>query len=238
MNRTIAALAVRALFGQKRGFLLMALPVLLVGLAVLTTVLTDGSQAVDPVSGAFGFSLVLPLVALLVSTGVLGPEIEDGSIVYLLSTPVSRLTVAVSKQLVATVVTLVLGAAAVCVSAVILDPAELGQALGLGAGAAVAGTAYCGLFIALSALLRHGTVAGLIYVLVIEGLLASWLSGLRYVSVGSFGRRVTGALTEDLTLVVRDISLPYAVLAAVLVTVGGALLAGNRLRSFELRGED
>lgn len=238
MNATIARLAVRSLFGQRRGYLLLTLPVLLVGLSLIVTVLTDGSVAVDPVTGAFGFSLVLPLVALLVSTGVLGPEIEDGSIIYLLSTPVSRLTVAVSKQLVATVVTVVLGAGALFVSALILEPGAPGQAVALGVGALASGTAYCGLFVALSALLRHGTVAGLIYILVLEGLFASWLSGIRYLSIGSWGRRVTGSLTDDLSLVVRDIGLPYAVIAALVVTVGGALLAGNRLRSFQLRGEE
>ncbi len=238
MNLTITRLAARSLFGQRRGIVLVLLPFLLLALSVLTAVLVDATQAVDPISVVFGLGLVLPLVALLVSTGVLGPEIEDGSVVYLLATPVSRLSVAVSKQVVASVVTVLLGAGSVFVSALVLEPGRPGQAAALGVGAVVAGVAYCGLFVALSALLRHGTVAGLIYVLVFEGLLASWLSGLRYLSVGSFGRRVAGALTDDLDLLVRDMSLTYAVVAAVVVAVGGALLTGQRLRSFQLRGDD
>jgi ABC-2 type transport system permease protein len=238
MNATITRLAARSLFGRRRGVLLVVLPFLLVALSMAVALLTEATSAVDPVTAVFGLGLVLPLVALLVSTGVIGPEIEDGSIVYLLATPVSRLSVAVSKQVVASVVTVVLGAGAVLTSALVLAPGSPGQALALGLGAVVAGLAYCGLFVALSALLRHGTVAGLIYVLVFEGLLASWLSGLRYLSVGSFGRRVAGALTDDLDLVVRDMSLVYAVVAALVFTVGGALLTAHRLRSFELRGDD
>jgi ABC-2 type transport system permease protein len=238
MNATITRLAARSLFGRRRGVLLVVLPLLLVALSMAVALLTEATSAVDPVTAVFGLGLVLPLVALLVSTGVIGPEIEDGSIVYLLATPVSRLSVAVSKQVVASVVTVVLGAGAVLTSALVLAPGSPGQALALGLGAVVAGLAYCGLFVALSALLRHGTVAGLIYVLVFEGLLASWLSGLRYLSVGSFGRRVAGALTDDLDLVVRDMSLVYAVVAALVFTVGGALLTAHRLRSFELRGDD
>nr|WP_269813077.1 ABC transporter permease subunit [Ornithinimicrobium sediminis] len=217
---------------------MVVLPFLLVALSMAVALLTEATSAVDPVTAVFGLGLVLPLVALLVSTGVIGPEIEDGSIVYLLATPVSRLSVAVSKQVVASVVTVVLGAGAVLTSALVLAPGSPGQALALGLGAVVAGLAYCGLFVALSALLRHGTVAGLIYVLVFEGLLASWLSGLRYLSVGSFGRRVAGALTDDLDLVVRDMSLVYGVVAALVFTVGGALVTAHRLRSFELRGDD
>ncbi|MCE0486189.1 ABC transporter permease subunit [Ornithinimicrobium sediminis] len=238
MNATITRLAARSLFGRRRGVLLVVLPFLLVALSMAVALLTEATSAVDPVTAVFGLGLVLPLVALLVSTGVIGPEIEDGSIVYLLATPVSRLSVAVSKQVVASVVTVVLGAGAVLTSALVLAPGSPGQALALGLGAVVAGLAYCGLFVALSALLRHGTVAGLIYVLVFEGLLASWLSGLRYLSVGSFGRRVAGALTDDLDLVVRDMSLVYGVVAALVFTVGGALVTAHRLRSFELRGDD
>jgi ABC-2 type transport system permease protein len=238
MNATVTRLAARSLFGQRRGIVLLVLPFLLVVLAVLTAVLVDATDTVDPISVVFGLGLVLPLVALLVSTGVLGPEVEDGSIVYLLATPVSRLSVAVSKQAVATVAAVLLGAGSVFVSALVLDPGRPGQAVALGVGAVVSGVAYCGLFVALSALLRHGTVAGLIYVLVFEGLLASWLSGLRYLSVGSFGRRVAGALTDDLDLLVRDMSLTYAVAGALVVTVGGALVTAHRLRSFQLRGGD
>jgi ABC-2 type transport system permease protein len=81
-------------------------------------------------------------------------------------------------------------------------------------------------------------IAGLIYILGFEGLLASWLGGLRYISIGFFGRRVTGALSEDLTLVSRDINLAYVVIALIVVSLGGMILAGHQLRSFQLRGED
>ncbi len=43
--------------------------------------------------GDFGFSVVLPLTALIIGTSVLGAEIDDGSVVHLLATPVRRSTV-------------------------------------------------------------------------------------------------------------------------------------------------
>ena len=45
--------------------------------------------------------MVLPLTALIIGTSVLGAEIEDGSIVHLLATPVRRASVIASKYLVA-----------------------------------------------------------------------------------------------------------------------------------------
>ena len=40
-----------------------------------------------------GFSVILPLTALIIGTSVLGAEIDDGSIVHLLATPVRRSSV-------------------------------------------------------------------------------------------------------------------------------------------------
>lgn len=238
MNATIARLSWRSVVGQRRGILLAVLPALLVLLSILTVVFTDGSLGIEPVTMVFGFSLVLPLVALLVTNGVLGPEIEDGSILYLLSKPISRYTVVTSKVGVALALTVVLGAGSVLVSALVLEVDDPGQAFAIGLGAVAASFAYCGLFIALAALTRHGTIAGLIYVIILEGALASWLDGLRYISMGFFGRRIVGAVDDGLTLVSRDMNLAYAVCAVVVVAVGGVWLAGWRLRSFELSGDD
>ena len=43
----------------------------------------------------------VPLVALLATTGLLAPEIDDGSVAYLLAKPISRHTIVLSKLLVA-----------------------------------------------------------------------------------------------------------------------------------------
>lgn len=240
MNPTISRLAFQSLFGQKRWWVLVALPLLLLGLCVLVRVLSGGSTdgTFEPVIVVFGLGLVLPLVALLVTTGVLGPEIDDGSIVYLLSKPISRYVVALSKLLVAVLVTVVLGAGSLLVAGFILEPSEPGQALAVGLGAAVAGTAYCAAFVMLSAINRHGMVTGLIYVLVFEGLLASWLSGLRYLSVSAFGRRIAEGVDGSLNLVAGNLPLAYAWIASLVVVVAGCYVAGLRLSHFQLRGDE
>lgn len=239
MNATIARLAAQSLFGQRRWWVLVALPILLIALSVLVQLLTDGADgAFEAIIVVFGLGLVLPLVALLVTTGVLGPEIDDGSIVYLLSKPISRYSVAVSKLVVAVVVTVVLGAGSLFISGLILAPGEPGQALAVGVGSAVAGTAYCSAFVMLSAINRHGMVSGLIYVLVFEGLLASWLSGLRFVSVSAFGRRIAEGVDDSLNLGAGNLPLAYAWIASLLIIVAGCYVAGLRLSRFQLRGDE
>src|SRR6478672_7313127 len=96
MNRTLLRLSTQALFGRRRGIVLLLLAGALLALAVLVSLLTDDEVGVEAVVG-LGFTVVLPLVALLAATAVLGPEIDDGSVVYLLAKPVSRHVIAVSK---------------------------------------------------------------------------------------------------------------------------------------------
>jgi hypothetical protein len=100
INTTIAKLALQALLGRRRFFLLLAFPVLLIGLVALVTALVDGDAAYEVLPN-LGYPLVLPLVAILAASSVLGPEVDDGSIVYLLSKPVNRYGIAISKWLVA-----------------------------------------------------------------------------------------------------------------------------------------
>lgn len=241
MNTTIARLAVQSLFGQKRWWVLVALPVLLIGLCLLVRMLAGADAAAtsfEPIVVVFGLGLVLPLVALLVTTGVLGPEIDDGSIVYLLSKPISRYVVASSKLLVAVATTVLLGAGSLLASALILDPGTPSRAVAVAVGSAVAGTAYCAAFVMLSAINRHGMISGLIYVLVFEGLLASWLSGLRFLSVSAFGRRIAEGLDDSLQLIAGNLPLLYAWVASAVIVAAGCYVAGLRLSRFQLRGEE
>ena len=79
INTTIAKLALQALLGRRRFYLLLAFPVLLIGLVGLITALADGDAAWEILPG-LGYPLVLPLVAILAASSVLGPEVDDGSI--------------------------------------------------------------------------------------------------------------------------------------------------------------
>lgn len=231
MNPTIVKLAGQALLGRRRFWLLLAFPALLICLTTLVVVLTDGDAA-WPLLPGLGYPLVLPLVAILAASSVLGPEVDDGSIVYLLSKPVSRHAVALSKWVVAWVATMTAGVLPLVVAALITGGGP--RAAGLGVAAAVAATAYSALFLAVSAVTRHAVVASLIFVLVWEGLLGNLLSGVAWLSVGQWGLRVGHQFSEELP---DPTNLPWAVLASVVVSVGGVWFAGDRLRSFSLRGD-
>ncbi|HYN67709.1 MAG TPA: ABC transporter permease subunit [Ornithinibacter sp.] len=235
MNRTLLRLSTQALLGRRRGLVLLFIPGALLVLSFVVRALTDAEVGVEAAIG-LGFTLALPLVALLASTAVLGPEVDDGSIVYLLAKPVSRHVIAISKFAAAWAATMVLGALPLVVAGLVLDPSEPRRALALGAGAAVAGTVYAALFIGLAAFTRHAVVVGLLFALLWEGVLGSIFAGVRWLSVGAWGREVASAVSPLVDA--ADIGLAYTVVAAGAVTVASVWFTGDRLRSFTLRGDE
>lgn len=232
MNGTIAKLALQALLGRRRFFLLLAFPVLLIALVALVTALVDGDAAFSVLPN-LGYPLVLPLVAILAASSVLGPEIDDGSIAYLLSKPVNRYGIAASKWVVALGATLAAGALPLFVAGLVTGHTTRSTAL-LVAGT-VAGIAYSALFLAISAITRHAVIASLMFVLIWEGLLGNLLSGIAWLSIGQWGLRAGHDISDYLP---ATVNLPYAIIASAVVTVVGVWFAGDRLRSFSLRGED
>ncbi|HMG63497.1 MAG TPA: ABC transporter permease, partial [Streptosporangiaceae bacterium] len=110
VNGVILRLTFRATMGRRRA-LLFALPaiILIAVAAVLTATAKSGSWQAEFL-GDFGFSVVLPLTSLIIGTSVLGAEIDDGSIVHLLATPVPRSAVVLTKFAVAAGLTMVFAA--------------------------------------------------------------------------------------------------------------------------------
>jgi ABC-2 type transport system permease protein len=238
VSPTIVRLGVRSVFGRRRGILLFLLPLVLVGLAVLVRVLVgdDLGAAADTLYG-LGLVVIVPLVALLATTGVLAPEIDDGSIAYLLAKPISRHTIVVSKLVVAGSCVLLFAAVPMLIAGLVLalDDPKLGAGFALGSLAG--GLAYCALFALLSVMTRHAVVVGLIYMLIWEGLLGGLLDGVRWLSVTRWAGAIIDQVTDGINLV-EGLGTVYAVAATVVVLVAGTWLTGRKLRAFNLTGDE
>jgi len=237
ISRTIVRLGVRSIFGRRRGVLLFVLPLVLLALSVLVRVLVgQDDTGSEHVLYRLGLIVIVPLVALLAMSGLLAPEIDDGSISYLLAKPISRHTIVASKLVVAVTCVLVFGALPMLVAGLILRADEPSFAVGFAVASLVGGTAYCALFALLSVLTRHAVVLGLVYLLVWQGLHGGLLDGVRWLSITRWSGEMVDRIA-DLTLV-DDLPLTYAVIATAVVIVGGAWLTGRRLRAFNLTGDE
>lgn len=236
ISPTIVRLGMRSLFGRRRGVLMFVLPLVLIAVAVLVRVLVgEDPDAASGTLNALGLAVIVPLVALIGTTGVLAPEIDDGSVVYLLAKPISRHAIVASKLIVAATSVLLFGALPMLVAGLVLGEPRL--AAGYALGSLVGGLAYCSLFAWASVRTRHAVVAGLLYLLIWEGLLGGLLDGVRWLSIRRWAAAITGELADRPNLV-GDMDLVYAAVACAVVIVGGAWLTGNRLRGFNLTGDE
>jgi ABC-2 type transport system permease protein len=234
-NPTIASITVQGLFGRRRFLLLLPLPLLLVGLALLARGL--GAPATDwaqPVVVGLGFAAVLPVIALIVGTGVLGSEIDDGTLVHILAKPLARRDIVFTKLVVAVLVTALTVGLPMFVVGLVAGSARLG--LGLAVGCLLGSAAYSALFLALSLLSRRPVLIGLLYVLIWEGVLGNLLTGTRLLSIQQYVVAVS-ARVGDTELLTGRVGVPFAVVMALVVTAGATVLAVSRLRSFSVAGE-
>jgi ABC-2 type transport system permease protein len=237
VNATVATLGLRSLFGRRRGILLVVLPLVLVALAVVVRVLASSSARADDILFQVGLVVVVPLVALIATTGVLSSEIDDGSVVYLLAKPLSRLTIVVSKLVVAFGCVLVFAAIPLLIAGLILKPDAPRTGLGFAVGGFAGGLAYSALFALASVLTRHAVVVGLIYVLIWEGLLGGLLDGIRWLSVTWWSAAITDEITGGPALVDK-MNPTYAISATVLVIIVATWLASQKLRGYNYTADE
>ncbi|MGI5212125.1 ABC transporter permease [Plantactinospora sp. CA-290183] len=232
---TISWITARGLFGRRRFLLLFPLPVLLVGLAVLArSAGVDPGQWGQPVVYGLGLGVVLPVIALIVGTGVLGSEIDDGTLLHILTKPLPRWQIVLPKLAVGAGVTALTAAVPLYVAGVLADSVRFG--LALAAATAVGALAYSAFFLALSLVTRRPVLLGLVYVLIWEGLLGNVVGGTTVLSVQHYVVALTDRIAPT-PLLDATVSVPVAIVMSVLFTVGFTVLAIDRLRSFSVAGE-
>jgi ABC-2 type transport system permease protein len=236
-NPVIAALTVRSTLGRRRALLFAIPAVILIALTLIlrATHPADGAQWPDHVLGDFGFSVLLPLTALIVGTGVLGAEIDDGSAIHLLATPVPRSSVVVTKFAVAAALTMVFAAVPELVAG-LLAPHSGKLALALFVGAIAGSVIYSAVFVMASVLTNRAIAIGLLYVLIWEGLLANVVGGVRILSIAHYGLGIANAIYPDQNLQ-AGLTLTTSLILGVVVTVGALILATRRLSAFAIKGE-
>ena len=235
-NPTVARLTIRATLGRRRALLFAIPAVILIALTlVLRATRPAGAPWPDHVLGDFGFSVLLPLTALIIGTGVLGAEIDDGSAIHLLATPVPRSAVIVTKFSVAAVATMLFAAVPELVAG-LLAPNSGKLAVALFVGALVGSVVYSAVFVMASVLTTRAIAVGLLYVLVWEALLGNLVGGARILSIAHYSLGVANAIYPDQNLN-AGLSLSTSVVLGVIVTGGALIFATRRLSAFAIKGE-
>ena len=235
-NPVVAGITVRATLGRRRA-ILFAIPAVI--LIALTLILRASHPAAlvwpDQVLGDFGFSVLLPLTALIIGTGVLGAEIDDGSVVHLLATPVRRADVIITKFAVAVGLTALFAAVPELIAG-LLAPHAGKLAWALFVGALVGAVVYSAVFVLASVVTTRAIAFGLLYVAIWEGLLSNLVGGVRILSIAHYALGVANAIYPDQNLQ-AGLGLSTSLILGAVITAGGLYLATRRLQTFSLTGD-
>jgi ABC-2 type transport system permease protein len=242
MNTTVARLTARGLLGRRRRVvLLMLLPAVVVVLAAVSRGVAGPDTGITvALLGGFTLGTIVPLLGLIVGTGAIGPEIDDGSIIYLLAKPLDRRAIVVSKFAVAVAVLLVVAALPTLVAGLILGGGS-GLAVAYAVGATVAVVAYSALFLLLAVVSRNAVVVGLLYALIWESLIGGFVPGAQTLSIQQWALAVAERVLGDDAVrygVRSAVEFGTAVPLLLVVIAGAVWYAGARLRTLRLTSDE
>jgi ABC-2 type transport system permease protein len=241
---TIVGITTRAILSRRRTLLILVFVAAPALLALFARAMGADSEATpNEMALALGDGLILrvilPIVALLFGTAVIGAEIDDGTIVYLLAKPLPRSEIVLAKLLVAEAVTLALVVPMTLATMLILlagEPrADLGLVAGYTIGVAVGAIVYVAVFVTMSVVTTRALVLGLAYVLIWEGFLASLFAGTRNLSVREYAVSIGGWVAGTNLADTEPLAPALAAGLAVVVTVVAIWLSISALRSFEVK---
>ncbi len=235
----LIGVTLRGVLGRRRTWLMILLASLPVVVALIIRA-GGGHPNALTILDTLLIRTVMPLLALVLGTAVLGSELEDGTAVYLMIKPIPRWRILLAKMVVGAGLTVLLVFPSTVVTSLLTDgrnALSMSETIGYALVVSAGGVAYACAFVTLSAFTGRALILGLCYVLIWEGILSGLLEGTRFLSI----RQASLGLTAQVTGVVGVPPPLEATISAsilIVVVVGAVLLGSFRLSRFEIRGAD
>ena len=247
MTPTVALFvaSVRQALPRRRTLLLGLLELAPAGIYLVSTTSRTREFAVQgavEVGAAIFFSLVLPVVAIVVAAGVLGSERRDQTLSFIALRPIPRFVVAGTKILAAIVAAFAInaiGALALATSHAIRF-GDTQMFVGLLAGALVATAAYAAVMVPLGFLTDRAVIIGMAFLLVFENGIVFALPGLSSLSPWRLGASTFGALTPNAAIYLNEVlgslemSASQSAFTALVFVLAGTAATAILLRTRDL----
>ena len=199
------------------------------GLAVLVGIVA-GVEGDDPVTGgtefinAFGFTIVVPICALVFASSTFGDTVDDRTLVYLWLTPVARWRMAAAAALAAATVALplvffplVLAAAATGAGAALIGATAVATVVGV--------IGYSAIFTALGLRVRRALLWGIAYILIWEGFVATASATAAKLSLRAYTASILSQFT-GVGLRLGTLTLVSGIVVPLVVAVAFTALTG------------
>jgi ABC-2 type transport system permease protein len=245
MNLVIARITLRQLLSRRRTLLLILLGAILLVVAFVRRLSGDSPDGAGDrrftadLLSTLGVATLMPLVALIFGTGAMGAELEEGTAVYILAKPISRLSVAFTKLSVAIMCSVLLTSIPILLAGLVSGgPDGTALAVGFAVAAAIGSAVYCAIFMALSLVTGRAFVFGLAYVLVWESFLAGLFAGTRTLSVREQTLAFANAIAKPPVDVFKaELPLGTAVVVAAVIAALALAITARRMARIEIAGE-
>ncbi len=237
--RPLLGLSLRQLLGGRRLVLLLllsALPIAVAGIIAGFAEEADTEGFVNGLLDGMIVGAILPIVTMALATSAFGDEVEDRTLSYLVLKPLPRWRIVLPKLMASIVVSGPLIIAGGVGATLIGIEAGAQPALAVAAALAVGVIAYASIFTWAGLVTTRALGFALVYVILWEGVIGSFLSGVRYLSVRGYALGILHGLDEHSfeAVAARAIELPAAVGGAAAVTLVFALFTVRRLRRMDV----
>ena len=239
------------LASRRRLLLILFLSVLPIGLVALVSATSENDESsneefINILLDGMLIAGILPIVTMVLATAAFGNELEDRTLGYLVLKPISRLRIVMPKLLVSVVVSgplliasgigaTLLGASGVGAALLVLD-GHVQAAVAVGVALFAGVVAYAAIFTWAGLITTRALAFALIYVFLWEGLISTYLGGVRYLSVRAYTLAILHGMDDESfePLAERVIEFPAAIGGAIAVTAVFFWLTVRRLRQMDV----
>ena len=213
--------------------LLAALPMVIVSVRPDDAV---ASEIDDVLLNGMLAAAIVPLVTLSVAAAAFGNELEDRTLYYLTLTPITRWRIVLPKLLASLAVSAPLLLISAIVSTVIGFDGDARAVLAVAVSILAGAILYTSVFVWAGLITSRALAFGLIYVFLWEGLFASFVEGIKYLSIREYILGLIKGIDPDRFAGEGQstIELPAAAAGAAIVFTVFFLLSVHRLRNMDV----
>jgi ABC-2 type transport system permease protein len=234
-------LSLRQLAKRRRLLLILLLATLPVVLATAISAFAGEGESyegdfINNLLDGMLIAAIMPIVTMALATAAFGDELGDRTLSYLVLKPIPRSLIALPKLLSSIVICgpllIASGAAATLLGLDGSGQAAVAVVVALFAGI----VAYAAIFTWAGLISTRALGFSLIYVFLWEGVLSTFLSGVRYLSVRGYTLAILYGMDEKSFEVLgqRVIEFPAGIAGAAVVTIVFFLLTVRRLRRMDV----
>ncbi len=234
-------LSLRQLTGRFRMGLILLLAALPVVLAFIVYFAATDDESfdenfIDILLDGLLVAGIMPIVTMALATAAFGNELEDGTLSNLMLKPLPRWRIALPKLFASVAISGPLVIASGVAATLVGFSVDFETALAVGVALLLGVAAYAAIFTWTGLVTTRSLAFALIYVLLWEGIIGSFIDGVSYLSVRGYTLAIMYGIDKTAFAPIEDrvIEFPVAIAGAVIVTVAFLLLGVRRLRRMDV----